>query len=1549
MEPVGSDALDTLVAPVTKTTPDGISSIERPPTPPPKPPKPTKPVDAPANISISQEECAKQDVQTALQAETGTSSAAGSTNIKGDVGNVGNDKSSRSHRTASFKWSSEADSTMLASFRENQPAVKQKESTSTKATPTHHRYHQTAEDKALNKLKIQLKRSTVLERGMPAPSRVISIPRGNGQGEGVESVYDSSVSSSSSSSSSSLSPSVNAARPASGVSNLISPPRPLSTSGDMDMTCNVIQSTIEIGENGDQTRGVIEEVEGEQEEEEDDDDEEEEEVDDEEWIREEREIEWLSGLRDRKLSPDEVPSKLVNSQEYKATVDKLMQWVDEESLELKDILPEVIKYPEYLSNEAMMKGDDKMVAYFHFRLPTAGEEVKSVSVTVTVPVTQTMQDLLQNVKNKYKQLGMPLDEKLMDYYVFKLVGRKEYFLHRRIPLSMFECVGKAARTEEKLEVVIVTLSEAEREVLWEIMNEKTDKLRSQLEEKYRRASTKLIATYSLLRVSQEMAQGEVKREMEDIASLAVNAKPFASANIGESDGDGGSSTSSKITSNLTTAIASASASASASTAVNNASSSSSSINPIEFSSSRLGQTNELATPSSNPSSSQSPTSSSSTNTQNKPVAITRSGEINFVQKKDAIGLPLFIKVEGLSLYNATSYKIFDFLQVEVTFYHNGEKMFDTIVFPAVHLSSEPNMIEYLQIDSDSIPTKVDIASIPTTTRVMFVLYGYRVQGTLKFGHQKKIAIAGSTVNLFDSRNALFHFSKMLGLYPLQEGLSIWKSMSGSQSNSSTPTGIGGTILGLGNDDDDESNSQPISYRSSMHRPSSIGDGDTPTTLGESFLGLHDLATSVTGSDLHSEIVLRICFNDKHSLSVIGDEFVEDSIEDGNSFEHTDSGDHSRLSASARNAIPSESEQQILKTLEWLNPLVELTQEQKHLLRTYRYFCAKKPLLLPKYLRAVNWKDAAVAMEARRMLKVWQPCRPTDALELLDIRFSDRFVREYAVHLLDSLNDTTLCGFLLQLVQVLKYEAYHDSTLARFLLRRALISPLSIGHHLFWMLRSEMHVPFLKERFGVILYVYLRKCGLYRESLRRQYLVNEELRIVADNTKLEPSKRRLEFAKNQLYHLLERLPNTFSLCLDPRIECKGIRVEKCKVMSSKKLPLWLVFANSCSEGDDFYTIFKSGDDLRQDQLTLQLIGIMDTIWRDGSECLDEFVEHGNWVTFGDSERIGLKINKSRDTHMHGDYSSAREVPSNNVSKSPAKETFLSRFFGSTSRGSDKSATASLKTQEVDVSDKGDGQTTTTGGRPAHLMRRTSSMQIIGEEKVPPLNLRMKAYGCCSTGYQCGMIEVVMNSATLATIQTEYGGRMGAFTTTTIVDYLAAHNPGATYDEAVKNFTRTCAGYCVATYVLGIGDRHADNIMVSKSGHIFHIDFGHFLGDFKSKMGIKRERVPFVFTPEMAKVLEGKSPDQYSDFEDKCCRAFNLLRRRQSLLITLFALMLPAQMPNLTERSAINYLKDMLSLDLTEDEANEKFKKELKGCLQDWSRRIDNFFHNVKHGK
>ena len=71
----------------------------------------------------------------------------------------------------------------------------------------------------------------------------------------------------------------------------------------------------------------------------------------------------------------------------------------------------------------------------------------------------------------------------------------------------------------------------------------------------------------------------------------------------------------------------------------------------------------------------------------------------------------------------------------------------------------------------------------------------------------------------------------------------------------------------------------------------------------------------------------------------------------------------------------------------------------------------------------------------------------------------------------------------------------------------------------------------------------------------------------------------------------------------------------------------------------------------------------------------------------------------------------------------------------------------------------------------------------------------------------------------------------------------------------------------------------------------IDFGHFLGNFKTKFGFKRERSAFVFTPEMAFVMGGKNYKKsplFKLFKECCFKAFNVLRKHAATLENLFLL-------------------------------------------------------------
>jgi phosphatidylinositol kinase/protein kinase (PI-3 family) len=109
-------------------------------------------------------------------------------------------------------------------------------------------------------------------------------------------------------------------------------------------------------------------------------------------------------------------------------------------------------------------------------------------------------------------------------------------------------------------------------------------------------------------------------------------------------------------------------------------------------------------------------------------------------------------------------------------------------------------------------------------------------------------------------------------------------------------------------------------------------------------------------------------------------------------------------------------------------------------------------------------------------------------------------------------------------------------------------------------------------------------------------------------------------------------------------------------------------------------------------------------------------------------------------------------------------------------------------------------------------------------------RLSLYNVVQTQLYCGFIEMITESETLMSIESYSGAIKGTFGVSALYNWLRSHNPTEKeLSMAVENLTYSCAAYCVATYVLGIGDRHHENIMVKKSGHLFHIDFGKYLGD------------------------------------------------------------------------------------------------------------------------
>ncbi|MCJ1286146.1 Phosphatidylinositol (PI) 3-kinase [Xylographa opegraphella] len=538
--------------------------------------------------------------------------------------------------------------------------------------------------------------------------------------------------------------------------------------------------------------------------------------------------------------------------------------------------------------------------------------------------------------------------------------------------------------------------------------------------------------------------------------------------------------------------------------------------------------------------------------------------------------------------------------------------------------------------------------------------------------------------------------------------------------------------------------------------------------------------------------------------------------------------HRRLVRSHRTGVldrdlkPNAKIRDELNTIMAYGPTQELNSEEKDLIWKFRHHLTRDKRALTKFIKSVAWNDQSEARQAVQILPKWTEIDVDDALELLGPSFDNPAVRAYAVDRLRKADDEELLTYLLQLVQALKFEKISldkdgvtskNSSLASFLISRA-TKNFMLGNDLHWYLmvecddRSPDQLKDHRKLFAKVEYDFMTELmevpggPEQRKQLLRQgeliavlSKISKDLRFGRENRPrmIEHLKKYLADPKNEVVSIDPPIP----LPLDPSVLVTGCYPEESNVFKSSLFPLFISFKTS--DGKKYPIIFKTGDDLRQDQLVLQIISLMD-----------------------------------------------------------------------------------------------------------RLLRKEN------------LDLKLSPYRILATSASAGAVQFVP-STTLGAAQSKYTGNY-------ILTYLRTNNPDKKAElgvrkEAMDTYIKSCAGYCVVTYLLGVGDRHLDNLLLAPDGHFFHIDFGYILGRDPKPMP-----PPIKLSKEMVDAMGGSDSANYATFKQYCFTAYTTLRKSSNLILNLFALMTDANIPDIRAEpdKAVEKIRERFALGVSEEEAIRGFE-------------------------
>lgn len=217
------------------------------------------------------------------------------------------------------------------------------------------------------------------------------------------------------------------------------------------------------------------------------------------------------------------------------------------------------------------------------------------------------------------------------------------------------------------------------------------------------------------------------------------------------------------------------------------------------------------------------------------------------------------------------------------------------------------------------------------------------------------------------------------------------------------------------------------------------------------------------------------------------------------------------------------------------------------------------------------------------------------------------------------------------------------------------------------------------------------------------------------------------------------------------------------------------------------------------------------------------------------------------------------------------------------------------------------------------------ELIQIEGLPKVDL--VTYNVVPINERSGFIEMVENADTIGSIL-----RQGY----TISNYLQQHNEKATFGDIHQTYTNTLSFWTVVTYLLGVGDRHHDNIMITKNGKIFHIDYGYILG---------QDAKPLVPSIRMDyNLIEGMGGNHNYElrFKELCAVYFSHLRKHSNIILSC---LLSFSNHLFSESYIKDHLVDRFMLGQTQEEAKNSMITLIEFSKDSLARIVGDTVHSI----